>query len=178
MSKFLSFDNNITERNCKLDLLMRILDLLKLIVILSLFKSIFFLLFYWRTMSFSIFVLNIIDLLLMILVELMIIKVEQIPQNDVYLRLFLEFDIWIVIISRTFFDDYTEFMIPIILFIGSFYNILFAIPMDLSFAFLTSESLILLMTYDNEKQIFFFRLVLLHYLNRSITYSLRNAYLL
>ena len=91
----------------------------------------------------------------------MIFKVDQIHQNDVFLRLFLELDIWIVLISKTFFESYNEYMIPLIFFFGSFYNVIFAIPVDLSFAFLTSESLILLLTYDNEECYFFIRFVII-----------------
>ena len=159
MNQFLHFENNIEERNCKLDLLIRNLGPLNIIVIFSLFKSLFFLLIYWSTMSSFIILLNVFDLLLMFLVELMIVKVDQIHQNDVYLRIFLEIDIWIVLFSKSFFEAYTINMIPLIFFFCTFYNVVFVIPADMSFVFLTSESLILLLRYDYEEKFFIVRLV-------------------
>ena len=160
MNQFLNFENNIEERNCKLDLLIRNLGPLNIVVIFSLFKSLFFLFFYWRTMSYFIILLNIIDLLMMFLVELMIIKVDQIHLNEVYLRIFLEIDIWIVLISKSFFETYTINMIPLIYFFCTFYNVVFVIPADMSLGFLTSETLILLFRYDYEETYFFVRFVI------------------
>jgi hypothetical protein len=159
MNQFLNFENNIEERNCKLDLLVRNIGPLNIVVIFSLFKSIFFLFYYWSSMSYFIILLNLIDLLMMILVELMIIKVEQIHLNEVYLRFFLEIDIWVVLISKSFFETYTINMIPLIYFFCTFYNIVFVIPADMSMGFLTSETLILLLRYDHESSYFFVRFV-------------------
>jgi hypothetical protein len=161
MTQFLNFDNKNEERNCKLDLLIRNLGPLNIVVIFSLFKSIFFLFYYWTSMSYIVIFLNLVDLFLMFLVEMMIIKVDQIHQNDVYLRIFLEIDIWVVLLSKTFFESYTIDMIPLIYFFCCFYNCIFVIPADLSFIFLSSETLILLITYDYEDSYFFMRFVYL-----------------
>lgn len=159
MTQFLNFENKIEERNCKLDLLLRNLGPLNIVVIFSLFKSFFFMVYNWSSMTYTVFFLNVFDMFLMFLVEMMIIKVDQIHQNDVYLRIFLEIDIWVVLLSKTFFETYSVNMIPLIYFFCCFYNCVFAIPADLSFAFMTAENFILLVTYDHEESYFFMRLV-------------------
>lgn len=168
MNKFLKFENNNEERNCKLDIIIRNLEIIKIMVIFSFFKSFFFLIYYWRTISYFTIILNILDIFIMGLVQLMVINVDQIHQNDLYIRIFLEIDIWIVLISKSFFEEYTAQMLPLIFSSCAFYNIIFTIPVDLSLALYSAESAIILFTYDHEDSFFIMRFVILILKNRFI----------
>ena len=159
MNKFLTFENNNEERNCKLDIIIRNLEILKILVIFSFLKSFFFLIFYWRTISYFTIILYIFDIFIMGLVQLMVINVDQIHQNDLYIRIFLEIDIWMVLISKSFFENYTPEMLPLIFFSCVTYNLIFTVPLDLSLALYSAESLILLFTYDHEESFFIMRFV-------------------
>lgn len=165
MKPTLSFVNS-REQICKRNILLRYIDLIKIMIAYACVKNVYLIFEEWGEISILLTFLRIPVIFILLITGLMVINIDKFINNTSYVRIFLEFEILLNILiemkkDKTCYDhsSYSFILILMKYIKGFIYNFCFCLTTDESLISYSIESIVILSFIGDQNRFFLSRLI-------------------